>query len=367
MQTKKHKIFIIAGEASGDVYGGQIARQILSQTDAEIRGWGGKEMASVGVNISKYYSELAFMGFLEVIKNLGAIRKNLKKCWKEIEVFNPDAVVCIDFPGFNMRIAKRSKAAGFNTYQVICPQIWAWKGSRIKALRRDYNAVFPALPFEDEILKKGGVNSQSLGHPILDTFEELKFEKRPHQIALLPGSRIQELKKMLPLFVSLGMEFKELDFVIAGAPGRKISDYSLATEAGFKVEFGKTREILGTSVAAIVTSGTATLEASLLGTKQVIAYKTGAFNYAVAKAVVKINRIGLPNLISGRDIVPELIQGDCTVKNLSLKLNEILDSETQISEIARLRKMLGKIGASNRIANYIIRNSLSSLNQDKLP
>ncbi len=360
MQAKKHKIFIIAGEASGDVYGGQIARQILSQTDAEIRGWGGEEMASVGVNVSKHYSELAFMGFLEVIKNLGTIRKNLKKCWKEIEIFNPDAVVCIDFPGFNMRIAKRAKSAGFNTYQVICPQIWAWKGSRIKALKRDYNAVFPALPFEDEILKKGGVNSQSLGHPILDTFEKLNFDKRPNQIALLPGSRMQELKKMLPVLVGLGLEFKEFDFVFAGAPGRKMSDYSMATKAGFKVEFGKTREILGSSVAAIVTSGTATLEASLLGTKQVIAYKTGAFNYAVAKSIVKIKKIGLPNLISGKDIVPELIQGDCTVENLSLKLNEIIDSESQISEIAELRKMLGNTGASERISNYIIRDSLSS-------
>ena len=361
MQAKKHKIFIIAGEASGDIYGGQIARQILSQTDAEIRGWGGEEMASVGVNITKHYSKLAFMGFLEIIKNLGTIKKNLKKCWEEIEIFNPDALVCIDFPGFNMRIAKRAKADGFNTYQVICPQIWAWKGSRIKALKRDYNAVFPALPFEDDILKKGGVNSQSLGHPILDTFEELKFEKRPNQIALLPGSRMQELKKMLPVLVGLAMEFKELDFVIAGAPGRKMSDYSLATMAGLKVKFGKTREILGSSVAAIVTSGTATLEASLLGTKQVIAYKTGSFNYALAQAVVKIKRIGLPNLISGKDIVPELIQGDCTVENLSLKLNEILDSESQILEIAELRKMLGNTGASKRIANYIIRDSLSSL------
>lgn len=362
MQAKKHKIFIIAGEASGDIYGGKIAHQILSQIDAEIRGWGGEEMESVGVNISKHYSELAFMGFLEVIKNLGTIRKNLKKCWKEIEIFNPDAVICIDFPGFNMRVAKRAKAAGFNTYQVICPQIWAWKGSRIKALRRDYNAVFPALPFEDKILKKGGVNSQSLGHPILDTFEELKFEKRPNQIALLPGSRMQELNTMLPTLVGLGLKFKELDFVIAGAPGRKMSDYLLATEAGFKVEFGKTREILGSSAAAIVTSGTATLEASLIGTKQVIAYKTGAFNYAVARVIVKIKRIGLPNLISGKEIVPELIQGDCTIENLSLKLNEILNSETQISEIAKLRKMLGNTGANERIANYIIRDSSSSLN-----
>ena len=360
MQTKKHKIFIIAGEASGDVYGGQIARQILSQTDAEIRGWGGEEMASVGVNVSKHYSELAFMGFLEVIKNLETIRKNLKKCWEEVESFKPNAVVCIDFPGFNMRIAKRAKASGFNTYQVICPQIWAWKGSRIKALKRDYNAVFPALPFEDEILKKGGVNSQALGHPILDTFEELKFEKKPNQIALLPGSRMQELKKMLPVLVGLGLEFKELVFVIAGAPGRKMSDYSLATREGFKVKFGKTREIVGTSVAAIVTSGTATLEASLLGTKQIIAYKTGTFNYAVAKAVVKVKRIGLPNLISGKDIVPELIQGDCTIENLSLKLKEILDSEAQISEIAELREKLGSTGASERIANYIIRDSSSS-------
>ena len=216
MRNKNHKIFIVAGEASGDIYGAQISREIHSSSSAEIRGWGGDIMSSAGVHVSKHYSELAFMGFVEVLLNLRTIRRNLNSCWNEIVEFNPDAVVLIDFPGFNMRIARKAKHAGIKTYQVICPQVWAWKASRIKKLKRDYDAVFPALPFEDQVLKKGGVNSQSLGHPIIDTFDNFNYEKKTGQIALLPGSRKQELRKMLPVLIEVSQSLKDYDFVIAG-------------------------------------------------------------------------------------------------------------------------------------------------------
>ena len=158
MSDSYHKIFIVAGEASGDIYGAQFAREASKIKNVEIRGWGGDQMASEGVTISKHYRELAFMGFWEVLKNLRTVTRNIRNCWKEIQEFNPDALVLVDFPGFNMRIAKLSQAAGIKTYQIICPQIWAWKASRIVALARDYNAIFPALPFEDQILKNGAMS-----------------------------------------------------------------------------------------------------------------------------------------------------------------------------------------------------------------
>ena len=252
MQNKAHKYFIIAGEASGDIYGAQIAKEINSKTSAEIKGWGGDKMSAEGVNVSKHYRDLAFMGFVEVLLNLNTIRKNLNQCWEEIISFNPDALILVDFPGFNMRIAKKAKLAGIKTYQVICPQIWAWKASRIKQLKRDYNAVFPALPFEDQILKKGGVNSQPLGHPIIDTFDDYKIEKKNGQILLLPGSRKQELKKMLPVFIEVAKNMKDFEFVIAGAPGLKVESYGNLD--GIKLTFGKTRELLAESEAAIITT-----------------------------------------------------------------------------------------------------------------
>ena len=358
MRNKNHKIFIVAGEASGDIYGAQIAGEILSSSSAEIRGWGGDIMSSAGVHVSKHYSELAFMGFVEVLLNLRTIRRNLNSCWNEIVNFKPDAVVLVDFPGFNMRIARKAKKAGIKTYQVICPQVWAWKASRIKKLKRDYDAVFPALPFEDQVLKKGGVNSQSLGHPIIDTFDNFKYEKKKGLIALLPGSRRQELRKMLPVLIEVSQRLKEYDFVIAGAPGLKKEDYGDLGDV--ELVFGDTRKILAESEMAIVTSGTATLEAALLGTKQLIAYKTSELNYLIAKALVKVKHIGLPNLILGREIVPELIQNDCTSAKIIEQIKVIRQESAQISGYKELREKLGISGASKRIANYIIKDSSSS-------
>ncbi|MBM71971.1 MAG: lipid-A-disaccharide synthase [Crocinitomicaceae bacterium] len=360
MSDKNHKIFIVAGEASGDNYGALFARESTKIKSVEIIGWGGDQMSSQGVTITKYYNELAFMGFWEVLKNLKTITRNIKKCWEEIQDFNPDALVLVDFPGFNMRIAKKAKAAGIKTYQIICPQIWAWKASRINALKRDYNAVFPTLPFEDQILKNGGVNSQSFGHPIIDTLDDFVVEKDPKLIALLPGSRKQELNKILPVFIETTRQLDGYNFIIAGAPGLTENDYSQASKAGIKVEFGQTREILAKSQAAIITSGTATLEAALLGTKHIIAYKTGAFNYTIARLFINVKHIGLPNLIVGEEVVPELIQGDCNTENIAKHLEQILSKDDQLKSFAHIRKKLGEPGASKRIASYILKDSLGS-------
>ena len=357
MPKKHHKIFIIAGEASGDNYGALFASEIMKLDEVQIKGWGGDKMKSSGVEISKHYRELAFMGFWEVVKNLRTISKNLNLCWNEIVEYNPDALILVDFPGFNMRIAKRAKAAGIKTYQIICPQIWAWKASRINALAKDYDAIFPALPFEDQILKNGGVNSQSLGHPILDTFNEMNVEKEKNLIALLPGSRKQELRKMLPILINVTKRFNDYKFVIAGAPGLNKEDYKIAVDKGIPVEFGSTKNILARSQAAVITSGTATLEAALLGTKHIITYKTGFFNYAIAKSLVKVDYIGLPNLILGKEVVPELIQGNCTSETISNNLKAVLKNNDQLVQFNELKNALGKTGASKRIASYVLKDS----------
>ena len=374
MAQKKLKIFVVAGEASGDIYGGLFAENAMEITgvDIELRGWGGEQMANAGVKVTKHYRELAFMGFVEVIKNLRTIKNNLNQCFKEIVEFRPDAVVFIDLPGFNMRVAKRLRNKikandddlQLNTklFQLVCPQIWAWKSGRIKDLKRDYDCVFPVLPFEDSILKSGGVNSQSMGHPLLDSIlkeksarKGVKKEKKEKLIALLPGSRKQEINKILPVYLQAIKDFPDHEVVIAGAPGLEKSDYTLAEKAGLRVEFGKTRELLQRAEAAVITSGTATLEAALLKVKHVIAYKTSALNFAIAKALVDVDFIGLPNLILGRKAVEELIQGDCNPQKISEELRKALSSSDMEKDFDEIYETLGNGGASKRIAEYVVR------------
>ncbi len=371
MAQKKLKIFVVAGEASGDIYGGLFAEKALEikGVDIQIRGWGGNQMANAGVKVTKYYMELAFMGFVEVVKNLKTIINNLNQCVKEIEEFRPDAVVFIDLPGFNMRVANRlrnkisANDLPLNTklYQLVCPQIWAWKSGRIKDLKRDYDCVFPVLPFEDSILKSGGVNSQSMGHPLLDSILKDKVGKetvkKEKLIALLPGSRKQEIKKILPVCLQAIEDFPDHEVIVAGAPGLEKSDYILAENAGFRVEFGRTREILQRAEAAVVTSGTATLEASLLKVKHVIAYKTSALNFAIAKALVDVDFIGLPNLILGRKAVEELIQRDCNPQKISEELRKALSSSDMEKDFDEIYETLGNGGASKRIAEYVVREA----------
>lgn len=357
--AEKRKIFIIAGEASGDIYGGLIAKNLI---DCELRGWGGENMQNAGVKITKHYRELAYMGLWEVLRNIRTIAGNLKICKSEITEFNPDALILVDFPGFNMRIAEFSKHLSIPTYQVVAPQVWAWKAGRIKALAKNYKAVFPVLPFEDELLKKGGVNSQFMGHPLLEVLGSNKSTKKTSTLALLPGSRKQEISTLLPILLEAAKSIPGLKPVIAGAPGASKSAYALAENAGIEVRFNETRELLAEADLALVTSGTATLETALIGTLNLIVYKTSWFTYLAAKLLVKIKHIGLPNILLGRLVVPELIQHNCTAKNIATELKKLQiteNKEAQQKGFAELRSMLNLNSESTptkRIADYVLKD-----------
>jgi lipid-A-disaccharide synthase len=356
-------MFFIAGEASGDIYGGLIAHEMSRLSNIgpiEMRGWGGDKMTEAGVEVSKHYRELAYMGVWEVATHLGTILGNLKKCWNEIEAFTPDAIVLVDFPGFNMRIAQkaaRAKWGDVKIFQVVAPQVWAWKKGRIKSLARDYTAVFPVLPFEHNLLIAGGVQSIYCGHPLLDTLstnqDETQQVPTKPVLALLPGSRKQELHKMLPVLLEVAKQFPEMEAVIAGAPGAADTLYIQAREAGVNVVFGQTRNLLKTAKFAVITSGTATLEAALLNTSHVLVYKTSSLTYAIAKLLVNVKFIGLTNLILNREVVPELIQGRCTAGNIAKEIQS-LDTSTQGIAFDELRMSLGHTGASERIAQRML-------------
>tara|TARA_B110000444_G_C18827674_1_gene591266 strand:- start:1029 stop:2117 length:1089 start_codon:yes stop_codon:yes gene_type:complete len=356
MPRRKKKIFIVAGEASGDIYGALVARELKMIASVEMRGWGGEEMTASGVEITKHYRELAFMGLYEVLVNLKKITGNLNRCWEEIEAFNPDALILVDFPGFNMRIAKKAHKKGINTFQLVAPKIWAWKAGRIKQLAENYTAVFPILPFEDKLLKSGGVNSIYCGHPLLDSIGVVKeHSEKTKVLALLPGSRKQEIKKILPFMIEAAAKIDGFTIVIAGAPGLDSQDYKTANDAGVKVVFGETRELLKRSEIALITSGTATLEAALLDTPHVLVYKTSKLTFLAAKAVVSVEHIGLPNLILGRELVPELIQGDCTSNNITNCLKTIADNPSaQLKGFEEIRRKLGDRGASKEVAKRIL-------------
>ena len=360
------KVFFIAGEASGDIYGGLIAHEMsrlirLSNIDRiEMRGWGGNQMTDAGVEVTTHYRELAYMGVWEVVTHLGTILGNLKKCWEEIEAFKPDAIVLIDFPGFNMRIARKAANAKWGDvkiFQVVAPQVWAWKKGRIKNLARDYTAVFPVLPFEHNLLSAGGVHSIYCGHPLLDALStsqnETTHAPTKPVLALLPGSRKQELNKMLPALLEVAKLFPEMEAVIAGAPGASDALYKQAQNAGVNVVFGQTRELLKSAEVAVITSGTATLEAALLNTPHVLVYKTSSLTYAVAKLLVHVKFIGLTNLILNREVVPELLQGRCTAGNIAKEIQS-LETSTQREAFAELRVSLGDRGASERIAKKML-------------
>ena len=359
--ASKKKIFMLAGEASGDIYGGLLATHFSSSNlgpEIEMKGWGGEDMQGAGVSITKHYRELAYMGVWEVLSHLPTILRNLDTCWGEICEFKPDALVLIDFPGFNMRIAKKARKAGIKVYQVVAPQVWAWKKGRVKDLARDYAAVFPVLPFEHDLLEKNGVNSIYCGHPLLDTLSDddksiQELDSENPILALLPGSRKQELKKMLPILLEVAEQFPSMTPIIAGAPGASQKLYAKAEKAGVKVVFGKTREILRSSKLAVITSGTATLEAALLDTPHVLVYKTSALTYIAAKLLVKVKFIGLTNLILGKEVIPELVQTNCTVDNIQRALlSEKVNSQNE--SFIELRKTLGGKGASEKIATEIV-------------
>ncbi len=364
------KYYIIAGEASGDLHGANLMKELFKQdSNAEIRFWGGDLMQNVGGKLVKHYRELAFMGFAEVIFNLKTIINNIKICKTDIANFNPDVIIFIDYPGFNLRIAKWAKTVGYKTHYYISPQIWAWKENRIKDIKRDIDAMYVILPFEKDFYEqKHHFPVNFVGHPLIDAIQnhpktnveqfkkEHDLDQRPI-IALLPGSRKQEITKMLSLMLSVVADFSDYQFVIAGAPSQEFSFYESFLSGNVRFISNKTYDLLTISHAALVTSGTATLETALFKIPEVVLYKGNWFSYQIAKRIITLKYISLVNLILDKQVVTELIQDECATKNIKVELTKILDQTHRnwlLNEYDLLEQKLGGVGASQKTAHLIM-------------
>ena len=364
------KYYIIAGEASGDLHGSNLMKGLYAiDKEATIRFWGGDLMQQVGGTLVKHYKERSFMGFLEVIQNISKIVKDISLCKNDIASFNPDALIFIDNSGFNLRIAKWAKKNHFQTSYYISPQVWASRASRVSAIKRDVDFMYVILPFEPDFYKSYNYEVDFVGHPLIDAIENTKLIdevefRSSHQlsnkplIALLPGSRKQEVSKMLDIMLSITPDFDSFQFVIAGAPSLEYEFYQpFLTQKNVAFVSNKTYDLLRFSHAALVTSGTATLETALFKVPQVVCYKANAISYFIAKQIITLKFISLVNLIRNKEVVKELIQNDLNSKLLSEELHKILVSPKRdeiLQEYEILQQDLGGKGASQKTAQLII-------------
>ena len=358
---------MIAGEASGDLHGSNLIKAIKAKdNNAVIQCWGGDLMESAGGTLVKHYRALAFMGLVEVLMNLQTILSNIKFCKKDIEAFQPDVLICIDYPGFNLRIAAYAKSIGIKVSYFISPKIWAWNQGRVHKIKQVVDQMLCILPFEVDFYKKFGMEVQYVGNPLKDAIANYTFQQDfiaannlPQKpiIAILPGSRKMELLNILPTMLAVQNHFPNHQFIVAAAPGLPASFYEQFNLAGAKLLFNCTYDILANAELAMVTSGTATLETALLNVPQVVCYKANALSVFIARLLVKIKYISLVNLIADQQIVTELIQQDCTVVNIAqalkaIAVNEVGRSE-QLAKYQTLQQMVGPEGASLRAASAI--------------
>ncbi|CAL1516517.1 lipid-A-disaccharide synthase [Chitinophaga sp. MM2321] len=360
------KYYIIAGEASGDLHGSNLVRQLKQQdTSADIRSWGGDMMEQAGAHVIKHYKELAFMGFVEVVMNLRTILRNIDFCKKDITAFQPDVVVLVDYPGFNLRIAEWAKQQGFKTVFYISPQVWAWKESRVKKIRECVDKMLCILPFEKEFYHKWGYEVEYVGHPLVEVIKAAKEQPADAPlsdkpvIAVLPGSRKQEVSVKLPIMLTMAKHFPEYQFVVAQAPS--LDDHFLEGLTGqhpnVSMVKGQTYKLLRQAKAALVTSGTATLETALFGVPEVVCYKGNPISYFFAKKLIKVKYISLVNLVMDKLVVKELIQHDLTEENLLKELTSLLKDDAArqrvMTDYADLWHKLGEKDASKRAAEVI--------------
>jgi lipid-A-disaccharide synthase len=365
------KYYIIAGEASGDLHGANLMKALYKEDpSAVIRFWGGDLMQNIGGTLVKHYRDLAFMGFVEVLYNLKTILSNIKICKKDIADFQPDVIIFIDYPGFNLRIAKWAKEQGFKTHYYISPQIWAWKESRIDEIKSNVDKMYVILPFEKDFYeKKHNFPVEFVGHPLIDAIhnqpiiDDSVFRKENQLngkpiIAILPGSRKQEITKMLSVMLSVVNDFPNFQFVIAGAPSQEFSFYEgFINNENIKFISNKTYDLLRNAQAALVTSGTATLETALFKVPEVVCYKGSWASYQIAKRIITLKYISLVNLIMDEEVVTELIQDECTTKRISEELKKILEPNyraTLLHKYDALEQNLGGIGASQKTAKLIV-------------
>jgi len=413
------KYYVIAGEASGDLHGSNLIKEIKKlDTAADFRGWGGDKMEAAGVTLVKHYRDLAFMGFVEVVKHLPTILKNIESCKKDILVYKPDAIILIDYPGVNLRMAKWAKQQGLKVIFYISPQVWAWKENRVKKMKQTIDKMLVILPFEKEYFKnKWNWDVEYVGHPLVEVIEGYSkmhqsagsaiaipradnsrlskgyiapespsgdsaetLEKNHLQpetlsargmaiadpapggiVALLPGSRKQEIIKKLPVMLEVSKAFPSYQFIVAKAPGLDENFYDTLLKEYSNVSYvaNKTYDLLLQARAALVTSGTATLETALFGVPEVVCYKGSNISYQIAKRVIKIKYISLVNLIMDKEVVKELIQDEMTTGNLTTELNKLLndtDKQEQLrADYAALKKLLSQGGnASANAAKSIV-------------
>ena len=365
------RYYIIAGEASGDLHGSNLIKEIKKlDPSSEFRCWGGDLLKEQSNNLVKHYKTYSYMGFYEVFINLKKILNNISICKKDILEFKPDAIIYVDFPGFNMRIARWAKSKNFTNHFYISPQIWAWKENRIKTIRKVIDQMFVILPFEKEYYKKLKYDVFYVGHPLLDVLNEnIKQNlKREKLIALLPGSRDQEISKILPVMLSVTKYFKKYQFTICAAPSKTKSYYEKFIKVynceNVNIVENQTYNILRRSSAALVASGTATLEAALIKTPQIVCYKSSWISILIGKFLLRnIKFISLVNLILNKSAVKELIQSDLSTKNILKELEIILseDGKEKIIEYYNeLENLLNKKGASRETAKKIIKYHLDS-------
>lgn len=374
------KYYIIAGEASGDLHGSNLIKAIHQEDkEANIRCWGGDLMEKAGANLVKHYRDLAFMGFAEVIMNLRTILKNLKFCKEDIETFKPDVVILIDYPGFNLRIADFVKNLGIKVYYYISPQVWAWKKNRVHKIKQTVDRMFVILPFEKDFYKQFEMDVDYVGHPLLDAIQKRDSSQGRLQnlrkdlqlseqtlVAILPGSRKQEISKMLPIMLKQSKEFPDFQFVIAVAPSFELSYFEPFIQGYKNVALvqNRTYDLLEISHAAMVTSGTATLETALFQVPEVVCYKGNPISYHIARRIVDIKYISLVNLIMDREVVKELIQGDLNHKLLKIELGKLLvDGEARSNMLDTFGALIDKLGgggASEKTAKLMIDDLKSS-------
>lgn len=365
------KYYIIAGEASGDLHAANLMKSISDKdTDAHYRVWGGDLMQESGGDLVKHYRDLAYMGFVEVALNLRTILNNISFCKKDILEYKPDVIILVDYPGFNLRIAEFANKKGIKVIYYISPQIWAWKKSRVKKIRKSVDKMLVILPFEKDFYAKYGVEVDFVGHPLLDDLKNSQVESRAEFlkknqlgnnpiVALLPGSRKMEVERMLKTMVEVVDHFPEHQFVVAGISSLEDDIYhNTIGKLPVKVLINQTRDLLYHSDAALVTSGTATLETALVGVPEVVCYKGNWLSFEIAKRIVHIKFISLVNLIMDRLVVKELIQGDLSAENLVKELKLLLFDEAYKFSMSQdynlLKKKLGEHGASDLAAKLIV-------------
>ncbi|MCU0342143.1 MAG: lipid-A-disaccharide synthase [Spirosomaceae bacterium] len=363
------KYYLIAGERSGDLHGSNLIKAICRHDpQAECRAWGGEQMQQAGATLVTHYAEMAFMGFWEVFKNLFKIRSFLRKCQSDILEYQPDVVILIDYAGFNMRIARFAKEHGLRTFYYISPKVWAWNQSRALNIKRYVDRLFVIFPFEKEFFKRFDYEVDYVGNPLFDAIADftpepdfrVKHQLDPHKpiVALLPGSRRQEVEQMLAVMVATQTEFEAHQYVIAAVSNLPKSLYDSYQALGCRVVTDAAYDLLSVATAALVTSGTATLETALFEVPQVVCYRTSGLSYQIGKRLIRVPFISLVNLIANREVVKELIQNDFTPHLLADELRRILPNgsryESQREGYREIKQILGDKGASDRAGQLMV-------------